>query len=327
MSENYEAFFNPGVEAPEASGKQTDEYNPTADKGKGGTYQSIIRFIPWWKDPKHGSIQDKWVSYLVDPITQRGKYIDCPSSVGKPSPLSDIYWKLKKSESVQMQKLAQNFSRRHSYASLVQVIRDSNAPELEGKIMVYRYGVKIWEKINAELKPVIGEPHDPFASLTGKAFALVITKVSGFNNYDQSKFVDKKIPVCIPNAEGKLIPITEKSDPKMVYEWVKENSPDLSKYAYKEWDQETYDYVNHVITAVTGEGQVSTKYAGIVNKDSKSAPSGPTGPSGITSSDISMENLDIDESNIDLPIDLNFDEIGKTNTGIPGDLDSIINAM
>ena len=147
---NYDAFFNPGVEAPAASAKSTEEYNPSADKGKGGTYQSIIRFVPWWQDPKHGSIQDKWVSYLVDPITQRGRYVDCPSSVGKPSPLSDVYWKLKKSESVQMQKFAQSFSRRHSYASLVQIIRDENAPENEGKIMVFRYGIKIWEKINAE---------------------------------------------------------------------------------------------------------------------------------------------------------------------------------
>ncbi|MDD5648943.1 MAG: hypothetical protein PHF86_00755 [Candidatus Nanoarchaeia archaeon] len=323
--ENYDAFFNPGVEAPENPSGKSEEYSPTADKGKGGTYQSIIRFIPWWKDPKHGSIQDKWVSYLVDPITQRGRYIDCPSSIGKPSPLADIYWKLKKSESVQMQKLAQNFSRRHSYASLIQVIRDENNPELEGRIMVYRYGIKIWEKINAELKPVIGEPHDPFASLTGKAFALVITKVSGFNNYDQSKFVDKRIPVCIPDEKGKLIPINAQSDPKMVYEWVKGNSPDLSKYAYKEWDQEIFDYVNHVIVAVTGEGQVSNKYAGVVGKGS--SPAVPETGGGITSSDISIENLDIDSmgSGIDIP-ELDIANISKS-TGIAGNLDDIMKDM
>jgi hypothetical protein len=263
-------------------------------------------------------------------MTQRGRYIDCPSSVGKPSPLQDTYFKLKKSESVQMQKLAQNFSRRHSYASLVQIIRDENAPELEGKIMVFRYGVKIWEKINAELKPVIGEPHDPFASLTGKAFALIITKVSGFNNYDQSKFVDKKIPLCIPNAEGKLIPIKETSDMQTVYEWVKTNSPDLSKYAYKEWDQDTFDYVNHVIISVTGEGQVPGKYAGIVNKDSKPAANVPTaqGPANISAQEISVENLDLENDGIgDLP-EFDLGDLPSSKTGgIQGDLDDIINNM
>ena len=325
--ENYDAFFNPEVQAPTALTKTSEEYNPTADKGKGGIYQSIIRFIPWWKDPKHGSIQEKWVCYLVDPLTQRGKYIDCPTSVGKPSPISDIYWKLKKSESVQMQKLAGGFSRRHSYASLVQIIRDENNPELEGKIMIYRYGVKIWEKINAELKPVIGEPHDPFDILNGKAFAIVITKVSGFNNYDQSKFVDKRIPLCIPDEKGKLIPINAQTDKKVVFEWVKENSADLSKLAYKEWDQETYDYVNHVIVSVTGEGQVSTKYANVVNQSNKPASpavSVPKAASNISSSNISIEDLDIDSGGLDLP-DFSIDD--KQDVGIAGNLDDILNNM
>ena len=79
--ENYNAFFNPDVEVNEAPVTQTTEYNPSAAKGKNNLYQSIIRFIPWWENPKHGSIQEKWVSYLIDPVTNRGRYIDCPSSV------------------------------------------------------------------------------------------------------------------------------------------------------------------------------------------------------------------------------------------------------
>jgi hypothetical protein len=325
VESNYDAFFTPGVEAPTTSSKQTEEYNPSADKGKGGLYQSVIRFVPWHQDPKHGSIQEKWVSYLVDPVTQRGRYVDCPSSVGKLSPLQDIYWKLRKNESVQMQKLAVNFSRRHSYASLVQIIRDENNPELEGKIMVFRYGVKIWEKMNSELKPVIGEVQDPFDIIGGKAFALIISKISGFNNYDQSKFVDKRIPLCIPNAEGKLIPITPQSDKKEVFEWVKTQSPDLSKYAYKEWDQDIYDYVNHVIVSVTGEGQVSQKYANVVNKD-KAAPLSSE-KSGITSSDISIDNLDLgDGGGLDIP-DLDLGDLTGKSPGIKGDLDDILKGM
>lgn len=325
---NYDAFFTPDTEVKEQKSSQTDEYNPSAAKGKNDLYQSVIRFIPWWQNPKSGSIQEKWVSYLQDPVTNRGRYVDCPSSVGKPSPLQDIYWKLKKSESVQEQKLADTFSRRHSYASLVQIIRDENAPELEGKIMVWRYGVKIWEKINSELKPIIGDKHDPFDIINGKVFALVITKQSGYNNYDQSKFLEKKIPLCLPGPEkdGKpsLEPINADTDKAMVFNWVKENSPDLSKYAYREWDQETFDYVNHVITSVTGQGSVSQKYDNVVNRE---APSGNAPVPGVTSSDISVENIDLgtdssETGGLELPELENFDlpEIG----GITGDLDSII---
>lgn len=326
--ENYNAFFSPDVEVNEPKASQTDEYNPSAAKGKNNLYQSVIRFIPWYQNPKTGSIQEKWVSYLQDPVTNRGRYVDCPSSVGKPSPLQDIYWKLKKSESVQEQKLADTFSRRHSYASLIQVIRDENSPELEGKIMVWRYGVKIWEKINSELKPIVGEKHDPFDIINGKVFALVITKQSGYNNYDQSKFLDKKIPLCLPGPEkdGKpsLQPIDVNTDKKMVFDWVKENSPDLGKYSYREWDQETYDYVNHVITAVTGQGSVSQKYDNVVNRP---ATDPAKSSAGISSSEISVENLDLG-GELEIPGGLDLPEIEESDLpdigGIPGDLDSII---
>ena len=330
--ENYNAFFNPNVEINNSQKTQTNEYSPSAAKGKNNIYQSIVRFIPWWKNPKHGSIQEKWVSYLIDPVTNRGRYVDCPSSVGKPSPLQDIYWKLKKSESVQEKKLADIFSRRHSYASLIQVIRDENAPELEGKILVWRYGVKIWEKINAELNPIIEgmEAHDPFDTLNGKAFSLVITKVSGFNNYDQSKFLDKKIPLCIPEErDGKtvLIPINSSSNKEQVFNWVKENSPDLERYGYREWDQETFDYVNHVITAVTGQGAVMQKYNDVVNRSNDSVQQESV---QMTSQEITVSNLDLDSgaeteesSSPSLP-DLDLPEVPSIE-GIQGDLDDIIN--
>jgi len=326
--ENYNAFFSPDVEANEPKAGQTSEYNPSAAKGKNNVYQSIIRFIPWYQNPKHGSIQEKWVSYLIDPVTNRGRYVDCPSSVGKPSPLQDIFWKLKKSESVQEQKVADTFSRRHSYASLIQVIRDENAPELEGKILVWRYGVKIWEKINSELKPVIGDKHDPFEILGGKAFALVITKVSGYNNYDQSKFIDKKIPLCIPGEkEGKKVlnPINESSDKKKVFDWVKDNSPDLGKYSYQEWDQETFDYVNHVIVAVTGQGSVTQKYDNVVNRKT-SAASAPS--AGLPTNEISVENISLDGDDFGGDVGSSFPDLDLGDLpqveGLGGDLDDII---
>jgi len=320
--DNYDALFSPQVDMGETAKKSTEDYRVSADQGKGGVYQSIIKFVPWHQNPKN-SIQEKWVSWLVDPVTQKGRFVDCPSSIGKQSLLQDMYWKLKKSESIQEQKKADVFSRRHNFSALIQIIKDENQSELEGKIMVYRFGKKLWEKINSEMKPIIGDPHNPFDLLNGKAFALVITKVSGFNNYDQSKFIDKVIPLCMPDAEGKLQTIKPDTDKGVVFKFLQENSPDLAKYGFKEWDTDTYDYVNGVITAVTGQAPAPVNMADVNASVQQSNPTQPAQNAGITSTEISLGDLSNDTGvstdipNIDLP---DLPEIG----GITGDLSDVL---
>jgi hypothetical protein len=328
MSEqdNFDALFNPQIDMGGATGPATEEYRVGADQGKNGVYQSVIRFIPWYKNPSE-SIIEKWVSWLVDPVTQKGRFVDCPSSIGKQSPLQDMFWKLKKSESVQEQKKAEVFSRRHSFTALIQVIKDDNQPDLEGKILVYRFGKKLWEKINAEMKPVIGEPHNPFDLLNGKAFALIITKVSGFNNYDQSKFVDKVIPLAIPSDKGELGFINANTDKQSVFNFLKENSPELDKYGFKDWDQETHDYVNGVIAAVTGRAVVSTNMASVQAQTSGSNPTGQqSSNTGISSTEISLEDLDTDQSSpSDMP-SIDLPDIPDVNNDL-GDIDDVLKGL
>jgi len=88
-NENLNDLFNPEIDLGNAATANLDDYKPTADKGKGGVYQAVIRFVPWYENPKK-SIIEKWVAWLVDPVTERGRYVDCPSSVGKPSLLQDM---------------------------------------------------------------------------------------------------------------------------------------------------------------------------------------------------------------------------------------------
>jgi hypothetical protein len=325
-SEDLDALFNPKISTGE-SNQNLNEYSPSADKGKNKIYDSIIRFVTWWEDPNH-SITEKWVCWLVDPVTQRGRFVDCPSTIGKPSPLQDMYFKLKKNESVTMQKQADVFSRRHNFACVIQVIKDENNKELEGKLLVWRFGQKIHEKIMSELKPVIGDPHNPFDLLNGKLFQLKIIKVAGFNNYDQSKFIDKVITLCIPNEQGKLVQINNKTDKKMVLEYLKTNTPDLKKYGYKEWDQEIFDYVNHVINAVTGQSNVSSNYSSVINQSKQSTPTGAkTGKapqSNISVTDISLDELTSGTSSslgedFELPSLPNLDDVG-----LSGDLDDAL---
>jgi len=323
--DNYDELFSPQVDMGETAKGNAEDYQVGADKGKDGVYQSIIKWVPWHQNPKN-SIQEKWVSWLVDPVTSKGRFVDCPSSIGKQSLLQDMYWKLKKSESVQEQKRADVFSRRHNFSALIQVIKDENQPDLEGKILVYRFGKKLWEKINSEMKPIIGDPHNPFDLLNGKAFHLKITKVAGFNNYDQSKFIDKVIPLCIPDTNGKLQTINPDTDKALVLNFLKENSPDLSKYGFKEWDTDTYDYVNGVIAAVTGFAPASNNMSAVNEEIHQNNPTPQTQTQGITSQEINLGELnlgtgeDMSMPSIDLP---NLPDVG----GIGGDLDDVLGTL
>jgi hypothetical protein len=254
MEENYQDLFNLGAEdfeQPSSGKSEIERYKPSAKAGKDNVYKAVVRFLPWHENPKK-SIMSKWTAWLVDPVSGDGKYVDCPSSVGKKSILQDVYWKLRKSESVAEQDLAKNFSRRQAFASLVQIIKDDNQPDLVGKIMVFPYGVKIHNKIMAQIKPEFGKPHIPFDLFEGRPFLLNITLVAGFNNYDNCTFLDEKLPFTI---DGEQLEKTPENIQKIAA-YLKEHSPDLSKYDFREWDDETTQFVMTVIKNTIPKGKV-----------------------------------------------------------------------
>ena len=252
-NEFYSDLFNLSADDFKGEEKKTTErYRPDAKSGKDNVYKSVIRFIPWWKDPKNKSIQSKWTCWLVDPASGDGKYVDCPSTIGQKSLIQDVYWKLKKSESVAEQKLADQFSRRQTFAALVQIVKDDNKPELVGQIMVYTFGIKIYNKIMAEIKPEYGKPHIPFDIFEGKPFFVNVKMVAGFNNYDDCKFLDEKLPLAV---NGKTTEKTQEGIKELV-DYLKDNSPDLEKYGYQPWDDAATEHVNTCIKNIVPKGKI-----------------------------------------------------------------------
>ena len=182
-------LFNPQVKAETETGNVT-EFKPSAKKGQAGVYTAIIRFIPNPEDPSGKSIIQKYTTTVQSPITNSWRTIDNPSTVGQPDPLVDMFFKLRNSKNVADQENAKNFSRRKSFASLIQVIKCDIDPSLENKILVWRYGQKIYDKIVGEMNPPMGTPRNPFDPIHGRLFSVKVVEVSGFNNYDQSGFFD-----------------------------------------------------------------------------------------------------------------------------------------
>lgn len=242
--ENFQDIFNLDandfVEKTET--RESELYKPDPKKGKDNVYKALIRFVPFHKDPKRSKIK-KFSYWLTDPLTGDGFSVDCPSSVNQKSIIQDTFWKLKKSSSVAEQKLSDKFKRRENYYALVQILKDEQDPSMVGKIKVLKFGQKLNNIIQGELQPEYGKPYNPFDPLKGRVMAITVSIVAGYNNYDLSKFVGEETPLLM---DGKPIESSPGEMQKFV-EFLKNNSPDLSNYDYKEWTDEVREKVRSVI--------------------------------------------------------------------------------
>jgi len=309
--ENFQDIFNLSTEdfVEKTTSRESELYKPNAKDGKDNTYSSLIRFIPFWKDPRKSKIK-KFSYWLEDPLTGDGFSVDCPSTVNQKSTIQDTYWKLKKSPSVAEQKLSDKFKRRENYYALIQILKDEQRPEMVGKIKILKFGQKLNAIIQGELQPEYGQPFNPFDPIKGRPMALKVTLSGGYNNYDLSKFVGESLP-CLMN--GKKIEST-KEDMAAFFEYLKTDSPDLSNYDYKEWDEDLRTKVKSVIENTVP----SMRTAESVARESASAsrtssPSsfdidlgGDTKDSGFSADDLNFDSFD-KEASSDFEADLYAD--------------------
>lgn len=114
-------------------------------------------------------------------------------------------------------KIAQQRKRRINFVSNVLIIDDPINPENNGKTMLYRYGIKIYEKIEKLLFPtdaMLADPdfeaYMPFDLFEGANFKLKIKMQGEFPNYDDSEFSVKRGPV-LGGDEDKIDELMEKS--------------------------------------------------------------------------------------------------------------------
>lgn len=228
--------------------QQSNIYKPSPDKGKDGTYSALIRFLPNPKNSKK-SIIKKYTYWLEDPSTGKGITVDSPSTIGEDCPIVDVFWKLRKSESAADKKLSEKLNRKENFYSLVQIINDPNQPELNGKIMIYKYTYKLKQKIDAELNPKFDEPVQIFNLFEGKNFELNITKQGGYANYDTSKFSSKISAIQI---DGKKMTESEE-DVKTIMKYL-ESAPDLSQFEFQRWDDKTDSRVREILKQYISPG-------------------------------------------------------------------------
>lgn len=161
-----------------------DIWKPTVDQLGNG--YAVIRFlpsereVPWVRYWDHGfkGPTGKW--YIEKSLT----------SLDQQDPLGEYNSKLWNSGNQDDRETVRKQKRRLHYVTNIVVVSDPSAPENEGKVFMYQFGKKIFDKIQESMQPQFpGEtPVDPFDLWNGADFQLKIRQVEGYRNYDRSEF-------------------------------------------------------------------------------------------------------------------------------------------
>ena len=160
-------------------------WKPELDKSGNG--YAVIRFLPacdgenlpWVRIFNHG-FQGPGGWYIENSLT----------TLNKKDPVSEYNSQLWNSGIEANKELARKQKRRLNYISNILVLEDPKHPENEGSVFLYKYGKKIFDKINDLMNPEFEDenPINPFDFWEGANFKLKIRKVEGFTNYDKSEF-------------------------------------------------------------------------------------------------------------------------------------------
>ena len=174
--------------APQEKKSYIDErlWKPELDKSGNG--YSVIRFLPspegedlpWAKVWNHAFQGPTGQWYIENSLT----------TIGQKDPVSEYNSKLWNSGVESDKEIARKQKRKLQYFSNILVVSDPKRTENEGKVFLFRYGKKIFDKIMEAMQPAFPDdtPINPFDFWEGADFKLKIRKVDGFWNYDKSEF-------------------------------------------------------------------------------------------------------------------------------------------
>lgn len=184
---------------PQSNTSSVDDrfWKPTIDKS--GNSYAVIRFLP----PTDGE-DLPWVRVFNHGFKGPGGWLidNCLTTIGKPCPVCESNTELWGTGSQDNQNLARDRKRKLKYMSNIYVVKDPANPENEGKVFLYSFGKKIFDKLNDIMRPQFEDedPVNPFDFWEGANFKLKYRTVDGYGNYDKSEF-DRQSALSEDDAE------------------------------------------------------------------------------------------------------------------------------
>lgn len=170
--------------------RQVDErfWEPTVDKAGNG--HALIRFLP--APPQDGEDGLPWVRRFNHSFQGPGGWFidECPTTLEQKCPVCENNTVLWNSGIESNQNIVRIRKRKLTYIANILVISDPAKPENDGKVMLYKFGKKIFDKIYEKMHPEFPDEKafSPFDLWDGANFKLKIRTVDKYRNYDKSEF-------------------------------------------------------------------------------------------------------------------------------------------
>ena len=161
-------------------------WKPEVDKSGNG--YAVIRFLP--PPPNEDLPFIRIFDHAFQGPTGQWYIEKSLTTLGESDPVSEYNKDLWATGVKANQDQVRKQKRRLSFISNIYVVSDPKHPENEGKVFLFRYGKKIFDKLSAAMEPEFEDesPLNPFDLWEGANFKLKIRKVEGYQNYDKSEF-------------------------------------------------------------------------------------------------------------------------------------------
>ena len=257
-------------------------WRPEIDKTGNGF--AIIRFLPEVENE-----DCPWAKVYSHAFRGPGGwYIEnCLTTLSQKDPVSELNTQLWNSGVESDKNIARDRKRKLNYTSNIYVVSDPSNPQNEGKVFLYKYGAKIFEKLQEVMKPEFKDEEaiNPFDFWKGANFRLKIRKVAGYTNYDKSEF-DAPTALC-KGDDAQLEKVWKSQYP------LKEFTTSSNFKTHEELKDRLYEVLGGDIRAASNIGYEKTA-EDISESDIKEKK-----PFAIKSKKLAEENVDEDTDALD----------------------------
>jgi len=236
------------INQPQSNDRAEDTRFWKLERGKDGNGSAVIRFLP--APAIDGDDALPWIRYFDHGFKgPTGKwYIENSlTTINQKDPVSEYnssLWNASSDDNSWQRKQARDQKRRLHYIANIYVVSDPKNPDNEGKVFLFKFGKKIFDKLNLAMHPEYegDTPVNPFDMWKGANFKLRIRTVAGYPNYDQSSFDNAK---ALSEDDSELESIWK------------------SEYSVKEFldlkNFKSYDDLKKKLTEVLGDVAATTK--------------------------------------------------------------------
>jgi hypothetical protein len=178
------------VEKMNTTGGSSDDRLWKLDVDKSGNGYAVIRFLP---APDGEDLP--FVKVYSHAFQGTGGWLidNCLTTLNQKCPVCEHNSGLWNNGTDAGKEMARKQKRKLTYVSNIYVVKDPANPENEGKVFLFKYGKKIFDKISAAMQPEFEDetPIDPFDFWQGANFKLKAKNVAGYRNYDSSEFASQ----------------------------------------------------------------------------------------------------------------------------------------